>query len=216
MLERFERCKTPMGSVPISVIMGFDYPLEAPGGRGEVSAYSTHTNNYATRYSQPRSCSPSCLPSSSYSSHYMDRNMLERIPRSSPGQTWPSSLQASSLQPSSLSTTNYSVYTGYRAQSQAREDSSSSRWRKETSALMAGAGKEHPKQEPCHYASALAATSIDSSHRRRAQSRARTVAPSTPSLWRRAASSSTTRYSSSSTYGQHPAVRSLPSGSRFY
>ena len=27
MKQRFERCKTPMGSVPISVIMGFDYPL---------------------------------------------------------------------------------------------------------------------------------------------------------------------------------------------
>ena len=25
---RFERCKTPMGTVPISVIMGFDYPLD--------------------------------------------------------------------------------------------------------------------------------------------------------------------------------------------
>ena len=27
MKQRFDRCKTPMGSVPISVIMGFDYPL---------------------------------------------------------------------------------------------------------------------------------------------------------------------------------------------
>ena len=27
MKQRFERCKTPSGSVPISVIMGFDYPL---------------------------------------------------------------------------------------------------------------------------------------------------------------------------------------------
>ena len=27
MREKFERCKTPMGSVPISVIMGFDYPI---------------------------------------------------------------------------------------------------------------------------------------------------------------------------------------------
>ena len=29
---------------------------------------------------------------------------------------------------------------------QAREDSSSGRWRRETGALMSGAGKEHPKQ----------------------------------------------------------------------
>ena len=27
MRERFDRAKTPMGAVPISVIMGFDYPL---------------------------------------------------------------------------------------------------------------------------------------------------------------------------------------------
>ena len=27
-VDRFERCKTPMGTVPISVIMGFDYPLD--------------------------------------------------------------------------------------------------------------------------------------------------------------------------------------------
>ena len=27
MREKFERCKTPMGAVPISVIMGFDYPI---------------------------------------------------------------------------------------------------------------------------------------------------------------------------------------------
>ena len=27
-IGRFERCKTPMGTVPISVIMGFDYPLD--------------------------------------------------------------------------------------------------------------------------------------------------------------------------------------------
>ena len=40
---------------------------------------------------------------------------------------------------------------------------------------------EHPKQQPCHYATALSLSSTPLPSR---QSRARTVAPSTPSPWR--------------------------------
>ena len=37
MREKFERCKTPMGAVPISVIMGFDYPI---GNFGNIFLFS--------------------------------------------------------------------------------------------------------------------------------------------------------------------------------
>ena len=63
--ERFERSKTPMGAVPISVIMGFDYPLGA--GCTDSASVSSYT-------------SPSY---SSVSSRYRDINMLERLPRPS-------------------------------------------------------------------------------------------------------------------------------------
>ena len=74
---RFERAKTPMGAVPISVIMGFDYPLgdTEPCGRGEASSSSY---SYSCKPSYTSSY-PSTL-TSSYSS-YRDTNMLERIPR---------------------------------------------------------------------------------------------------------------------------------------
>lgn len=74
---RFERAKTPMGAVPISVIMGFDYPLgdTEPSGRGEaVSSYSympSYTSGYSTGYTP------------SLNNNYMNSNMLERIPRPS-------------------------------------------------------------------------------------------------------------------------------------
>jgi len=50
MKQRFDRCKTPMGSVPISVIMGFDYPLDSTteiGGRGELNSRSSYKSNYS-------------------------------------------------------------------------------------------------------------------------------------------------------------------------
>ena len=43
---RFDRCRTPMGAVPISVIMGFDYPLEdsASGHYQRTSKYDHYTD----------------------------------------------------------------------------------------------------------------------------------------------------------------------------
>ena len=88
MWSRFERAKTPMGAVPISVIMGFDYPLgdwdTEPSGRGELtSSYNYKSGNSSTGLS------------SDLNTNYMNTNMLERLPR--PANTasspqWPASL----------------------------------------------------------------------------------------------------------------------------
>merc|ERR1712192_10100 len=191
-LERFERCKTPMGTVPISVIMGFDYPLDlhGGGGRGEATIYGEHTNNYATRYNTGTNYLPA-TGHKSYNTDYMDINKLARLPRSGGAQTWPSSLNAQS------------TYSTYRTQNQSLE-----RGRSTERTFRFGETREHPKQEPCRYATALAGASRDLTQPR--QARARTVIPSSPSPWRRTASAS--RWSSSSSsYG-----RTRLTTSRFY
>ena len=78
---RFERAKTPMGAVPISVIMGFDYPLgdTEPSGRGEATSSYSYKPSYSTGYSSDYS--PGYT--SSLNNNYMNSNMLKRIPRPS-------------------------------------------------------------------------------------------------------------------------------------
>merc|ERR1719323_1786313 len=156
---RFERCKTPMGTVPISVIMGFDYPLDASQveGRGEATSYGDHTNNYATRYNTGNSSVPT--GHRGYNTDYKDVNTLARLPRAGGPQAWRSSANSQS------------AYSTYRKQ----------------------------YQEPCRYATALADASLDATKPR--QVRARTMIPSSPSPWRRAASAS--RWSSSNGYGSN-------------
>ena len=82
---RFERAKTPMGAVPISVIMGFDYPLgdTEQSGRGEATSSYSYKPSYST------GCSSDYIPgyspgyTSSLNNNYMNSNMLKRIPRPS-------------------------------------------------------------------------------------------------------------------------------------
>jgi len=79
---RFERAKTPMGAVPISVIMGFDYPLgdTEPCGRGEASSSSSYSYSCKPSYTSSYTSSYPSTLTSNYS-NYRDTNMLERIPR---------------------------------------------------------------------------------------------------------------------------------------
>ena len=82
--SRFERAKTPMGAVPISVIMGFDYPFgdTEPSGRGEAPSSYNYKSGFGAGYSN------------NLNTDYMKSNMLERLPRptSSSGYQYPSTL----------------------------------------------------------------------------------------------------------------------------
>ena len=129
--SRFDRAKTPMGAVPISVICGFDYPLaameEAGCGRGEVAGRDRREPS-SYRYLSGGRAAPTQLDTG-----YMDSNRLERLQR--PGPAWPSGL---------TSPARASTLQGYRSRagSEVRRGPA--------------APAEHPKQEPCRYAAALA------------------------------------------------------------
>merc|ERR1712080_536710 len=107
--------------------------------------------------------------------------------------------------------------TGYRARSEVRDTATAYRdtefgyrdtgirvSNRDRSSYLAGGGCEHPKQEPCHYAAALAGSALESA--KIPQTRARTVAPSPP-VWRRAAPPSKSGRSSARSQGQYIAVR---------
>ena len=143
MRERFDRAKTPMGSVPISVIMGFDYPLlghlgqkEERGGRGEAAAAPGLTSScYGGRDGGHSSYRAAPSPAQRLNTDYMNVRMLERLPRS--GTPWPASLASSRS----------------RAVTEAREAAASSRIDHQTTSYSSGFTSsfaiEHPKQQPC-------------------------------------------------------------------
>merc|ERR1711988_1550413 len=83
-----------MGSVPISVIMGFDYPLDNErGGLGEARTEVGASFNRGRGQSRP---SYTNNFTSSLNTDYMNRHMTERLPRTNPANsTWPSSLSNS-------------------------------------------------------------------------------------------------------------------------
>merc|ERR1711973_967639 len=149
--SRFERCKTPSGSVPISVIMGFDYPLaDQYSGRGESGLYGSSTSS--TQYS-----STSNFKSSNnfdfdrrnkYSSMKFlntilsdDKNTMDNL------DSWRGTeLNSSREQLDNLSRSRY-----VRAQTEARELLRSSRDRY----VLSSDPREHPRQQPCRYPTAL-------------------------------------------------------------
>jgi len=169
MKQRFDRCKTPMGSVPISVIMGFDYPLEGSsserGGRGETAAAASSSYGYNSSYSKYGGRGGSVAPFQSLNTNYMNVNMLERMPRQpSSSPSWPSSLMSSRS----------------RAVTEVREVAGSST---NNNGFTSSFALEHPKQQPCRYATALSMTAMSSTTPRSARSS--TVMPSsTTSSWR--------------------------------
>ena len=137
MRDRFDRAKTPMGAVPISVIMGFDYPL-APeavrGGRGE--SLSGHHSGHTSSHVRAHSRGPPTSQTQRLNTDYMNVTMLERLPRSQ--SAWPSSLTSS------------------RGRSEVREavGSASSRLEQQTphkysAGFTSSLTIEHPKQQPC-------------------------------------------------------------------
>merc|ERR1711997_904321 len=172
MKQRFERCKTPSGSVPISVIMGFDYPLASDreeSGRGEGRSSSSYSvrgpggpGGYRSNITQPGSYS------SSLNTDYMNRHMQDRLPRP-PTTCWPSSLSQSR-------TSTQKTYLS-RAVTEAREPSA-----RPERGFTSSFALEHPKQQPCQYASALSMTALPPPQPR--HSRATTVMPpSRSSVW---------------------------------
>merc|ERR1711962_1181240 len=156
-----------MGSVPISVIMGFDYPLESDresSGRGEQGRElrrekeikSSYTNKYST----------------ALNTDYMNRHMQERLPRTSSAvSSWPSSLSHSR-------TPTQKTYLS-RATTEARELEPLARPDR-SYGVTSSFALEHPKQQPCHYASALSMTARQQPKSR--HSRAVTVMPPSTSF----------------------------------
>jgi len=174
MKQRFERCKTPSGSVPISVIMGFDYPLASDreeSGRGEgisSSSYSVRSPGGSGGY-RSNITQPSSYTSSSLKTDYMNRHMQDRLPRPPTTSCWPSSLSQSR-------TSTQKTYLS-RAVTEARETSV-----RPERGFTSSFALEHPKQQPCQYASALSMTALTPPQPR--HSRATTVMPpSRSSVW---------------------------------
>ena len=159
MRDRFDRAKTPMGAVPISVIMGFDYPLAQEterGGRGET--ISGHTSSHVRAHSR----GPPSSQTQRLNTDYMNVTMLERLPRSqasimlerlprSQASIMPERLPRSQAPwPSSLTSSRS------RAGSEFREaaGSASSRLEQQTphkysAGFTSSLTIEHPKQQPC-------------------------------------------------------------------
>merc|ERR1719481_1653526 len=148
--SRFERCKTPSGSIPISVIMGFDYPLSEQGsGRGETGYYSDLNRSLNSSY-QRSSNFDSKYQSNTYRTSTFDNNansstLLSSTWNSDRGYGWPSSL-SSREDAENMSRSRY-----IRAQTEARETLRSARERY----VQCSDPKEHPKQQPCRYPTAL-------------------------------------------------------------
>jgi len=195
MKQRFERCKTPMGSVPISVIMGFNYPLESDHEEsgGEVSAKSTTTinNNYYSSvstdymkknndyYNYNRQQSTDYAKKNNYNSlntDYMNRHMQDRLPRSSGangGITSPLTQSRTPTQKTYLS----------RAATEARDLEPSRNSSSYSYGFTSSFALEHPKQQPCQYASALSMTARQTPQSRLCRA-ATVLPPTTSSVWR--------------------------------
>ena len=148
MRDRFDRAKTPMGAVPISVIMGFDYPLAQEterGGRGETIS-GHHTPSHVRAHSR----GPPSSQTQRLNTDYMNVTMLERLPRSQ-ASIMPERLPRSQAPwPSSLTSSRS------RAGSEFREaaGSASSRLEQQThhkysAGFTSSLTIEHPKQQPC-------------------------------------------------------------------
>merc|ERR1712237_190139 len=158
-----------MGSVSISVIMGFDYPLGSDnerGGRGEARTEVGASFNRGRGQSRP---SYTNNYTSSLNTDYMNRHMTERLPRTNPANsTWPSSL-------SNSRTSTQKTYLS-RATTEARDADG----RNYKAGFTSSLALEHPKQQPCHYAAALSMTARQQPQSR--QSRASTVMPPSTSF----------------------------------
>lgn len=185
--NRFERCKTPMGSVPISVIMGFDYPLEDASGRGENSVMTRDRNqesSFKTNYD------------SSYSSSYYTTQQAattKQSYRTTGLSGWPSNLERNRVveEPKKVRFA--------RAATEARDLLTTSRDRY----VRTSDTREHPLQQPCRYPAALSSYTSSSAEAQPSRfTRARTVGPpKVVSPWRQAGfpSSRTAHWGTSAT-----------------
>jgi len=184
--SRFERCKTPSGSIPISVIMGFEYPLaDQYSGRGENGMYGSclattlYSSTPATTYSNSsRAYNYSSLNSnesdkrSNYSSMKFlntilsdDKNTMNSLDSwGSRDVGYRANTPVSREEEECLSRSRY-----VRAQTEARELLRSSRDRY----VQSCDPREHPRQQSCRYPRAL--SEYTSSSQRNI--RAKTVAP---------------------------------------
>ena len=143
MRDRFDRAKTPMGAVPISVIMGFDYPL-APeaerGGRGET--VSGHHGGHTSPHVRAHSRGPPSSQTQRLNTDYMNVTMLERLPRSQ--ASWPSSLTS----PRSRAVSEVRAAAG---SASSRLEQQTPTPHKYSAGFTSSLTIEHPKQQPCRY-----------------------------------------------------------------
>jgi len=172
--SRFERCKTPSGSVPISVIMGFDYPLaDQYSGRGESSLYSSGADSYS--YNNYNSMNSTDFDRTNRYTNMKFLNttlsntkqMLDSLdPQMDYGSGYYTSDSGSREQRENLSRSRY-----VRAQTEARDLLRSSRERY----VQCSDPREHPKQQPCRYPTALSEYTTSTPTARNV--RAKTVGP---------------------------------------
>eukprot|EP00091_Calanus_sinicus_P004111 TRINITY_DN14314_c0_g1_i1.p1 TRINITY_DN14314_c0_g1~~TRINITY_DN14314_c0_g1_i1.p1 ORF type:complete len:145 (-),score=40.84 TRINITY_DN14314_c0_g1_i1:198-632(-) len=136
-----------MGAVPISVIMGFDYPLgdTEPSGRGEAMSSYSYKPSYTSGYTSGYSTGYSTGYTPGLNDNYMNSNMLERIPRPS--------TQRSAAPTPAYRAPGQREYLG-RAVTEMRD----TREKTPSYHFSHSSALEHPKQQPCHYASALSMT----------------------------------------------------------
>jgi len=141
---------------------------------------------------------------SSYSSlntDYMNRHMQDRLARPPSTSCWPSSL-------SQARTSTQKTYLS-RAVTEARDREPSVRPERGFNSSLA---LEHPKQQPCQYASALSMTALTPVQPR--QSRATTVMPpSTSSVWRSNTSTFTQPRTTTTTFSSYASKFSSPGNS---
>jgi len=167
--NRFERCKTPMGSVPISVIMGFEYPLEDASGRGENSVMTSdriQESSLKTNYNS--SCYTTTQQAATSQQSYRTTGLY----------SWPSPLDSSRVE-------EPKKVRFARAATEARDLLTTSRDRY----VRTSDTREHPLQQPCRYPAALSSyTSASAADAQPSRfTRARTVGPpKVVSPWRQA------------------------------
>ena len=146
------------------------------GGRGEhhISSSSNRSRSNYGNNNSARAFSPS--PYQSLDTSYMNSHMLERIPRHQ--TAWPSTLSAKSraaTEARELSTNQSSVSRTSTNQKPERREITN-----QNTGFMSSFALEHPKQQPCRYATALRETALSPPPSR--TSRSKTVMPSsTPS-----------------------------------
>jgi len=138
--SRFDRCKTPMGSVPISVIMGFGYPFD-----------SNYTEDTRTDYNRCASLNridnqdDRDIRLYNRSKDFGDVNSLYA------GSIWPKCLYTSKNR---VEDDNYYRTKICRAQT---EEANDSMYRRSMERYVNNLDhREHPKQQPCNYPTALA------------------------------------------------------------